>query len=169
MNVLILGGQSPRHKAWVRDVDAALKPYFDRLKFLDYRHWDDESLEPDLEYEVNCAAELAKDLGEYVVVAKSIGTVITSLAIARARLAPQKCLFLGFPLTVVERSLPGVADGITDLPETIFVQNEDDPLGSSSAVKAYVEANPPLKYSFEALPGDTHDYVDFELIARLAT
>lgn len=168
MNALILGGESPRHHAWVRVVAEALEPHYDKVAFLDYHHWQADGAEIDLEYELNAAAKLAGTLGDYIVVAKSIGTVIAILANARGRIAPHSCVFLGFPLRVVAGVRPEVAAGLKSLPRTVFVQNEQDPLGSAAAIQAYVEANPPARYKLQELPGDTHDYTDFKLIAQLA-
>jgi len=168
MNALILGGMSPRHKAWVRQVAEVLQPYFDEVRPLDYRHWDAADTEMDLEYEISQADVLAKNFDEYVVVAKSIGTVLASFANARGLLAPQRCVFMGFPLKVAEAQFPEVANALPQLPPTVFLHNERDPLGSAAAVKQYVDAHAPKAYEFQVLPGDTHDYTDFDLIVQLA-
>ena len=108
-------------------------------------------------------------LGDYVVVAKSIGTVVTMLANARGLLTPRRCVFAGFPLNVVTAKFPDVAEALPKLPPTVFIHNEHDPLGSAEAVGTFVDAHAPQAYVFRALPGDTHVYVDFELIRDLAT
>jgi predicted alpha/beta-hydrolase family hydrolase len=167
MNVLVLGGMSPRHHEWVRGVAEALKPHMEEVVFLDYRHWQTGE-EMDIEYEITQTVALAARLGEYIVVAKSIGTVITTLATSRGMLSSQRCLFMGFPLSVVEQYLPEVAEALKDLPPTTFLHNEADPLGSSKAVQAYLGAHTPPHFDFKVLPGSTHDYVDFNLITQLA-
>ena len=171
MNALLLGGMSPRHKEWVRQVAEALRPHFEEVRFLDYDHWDVAGAEMDVERELARAAELAKDYGEYVVVAKSIGTVLTTLGIFRGQLKPARCVFLGFPYnTVLE--LPQVtelAKALPRLPYTVFVHNEHDPLGEADVVKQFILAHRPETYEFKIVLDDaTHDYVDFGLIARLA-
>ncbi len=67
---------SQRHHEWVREVAAALRPEFEEVRLLDYKHWTEPETEMDLEYEVGQAAKLAEGLGGYIVVAKSIGTVV---------------------------------------------------------------------------------------------
>lgn len=168
MNVLIFGGMSPRHEQWVRDVADALSPHFKRVRYQDYQHWGDGS-EMDLEYEIEQAVQLAAGFGEYIVVAKSIGTVLTALANAREVINPERCVFMGLPLKAIENDIPAVAGALPKLPPTVFLHNEADPLGSSEAVRAYVEAHAPLRYDFQTLPGNTHDYIDFNLIAQRAT
>src|SRR5258706_12101649 len=100
MNALILGGESPRHYDWVRTVAEHLKPAFDKVVYLDYRHWSAGG-GSDIEYETAEVAKLTDDLGEYVIVAKSIGTVIATLGIASGTLKPARCVFLGLPLGLV--------------------------------------------------------------------
>jgi predicted alpha/beta-hydrolase family hydrolase len=168
MNVLILGGQSPRHQQWVRQVAETLEPHFDKVVFLDYRHWQTGAEDIDINYELNQVAERASRLDDYMIVAKSIGTVVTTLGVATKVLAPKKCVFLGFPLAVVESNLPELAAKLPNLPSTVFVQNRDDPLGSFEAVKKYVEANEPKNCEFKELSGSTHDYIDFDLITKFA-
>jgi hypothetical protein len=150
-------------------VAEALKPHFDEVRFLDYRHWRTDAPDIDVEYELEQAVQLVDGLGEYVVVAKSIGTAITAIAVRRERLGPRKCVFLGFPLKVVKADLPEVAAGLKTLPQAVFVQNEQDPLGSSADMKDYLRTYIPRGYMLKPLPGDTHDYLDFDLIAELAS
>lgn len=168
MNALVLGGMSPRHREWVRQVAEALKPHFEEVSLLDYQHWDSSESEMDLEYEISRAAELCQGLDSYVVVAKSIGTVVATLAISRALLAPEYCVFMGFPLKVVVSEVTEMETALPNLPPTHFIHNEQDPLGSADTVKAYIEAHAPERYDFLVARGGTHDYVDFKLITDLA-
>lgn len=163
MNALILGGMSPRHHDWVRQVAHQVGEQFDSVRFLDYRHWPDDS-QMDIEHEIVQAAALAEELDEYVVIAKSIGTVVTTLAIARGLLQPKSCLFMGFPLNVVEADFPEVATSLPTLPKTIFLHNDQDPLGSYDDVQVYVHAHAPQHYLTIRTPGNTHDYEDFDLM-----
>jgi hypothetical protein len=168
MNALVFGGMSPRHHEWVRQVAEALRSHFDEVRLLDYRHWAQQDTEMDLEYEITQAAALAEGLEEYVVVAKSIGTVLTTLAVARGLLTPQYCAFMGFPLKVVEADLPEVAEALPHLPSTTFLHNDRDPLGPAEAIEKYIGAHKPASYQFMTVRGDTHDYTDFDLITLLA-
>jgi hypothetical protein len=168
MNVLILGGMSPWHHDWVREVAAALEPHFDTVKFLDYRHWQTGTA-MDIEHEVAQAVSLAEDLGDYVLVAKSIGTAVGTLAISRGLLHPKHCVFMGFPLAGVVDELPEVADALPALPPTMFVHNEFDTVGAAEAVQKYLREHRPEPVLFITVPGNTtHDYTDYELLVKLA-
>ncbi len=166
MNVLVLGGESPRHKAWVRQVANTLQPHFGRVVFLDYRHWD--TGEPiDIGHEVSEAAKLMENLEEYIIVAKSIGTVIALLGNARGVLHPKRCVFLGLPLGAMHR-IAGVEQGMKLLPPVTVVQNDHDPLGSADEAASYIKEFGNGDISVRPARGETHDYVDFGLIEKLA-
>lgn len=168
MNAVILGGMSPRHRVWVQQLAEALQPSFAEVRVLEYEHWDRENVEMDVEREITRASQLVEGLSDYVLVAKSIGTVVGTLAHARGLLYPRRCVFMGFPLKVVETELPELAMPMLSLPPTIFLHNDHDPLGSAERVSEYIAAHAPRAYAFRTLPGSTHDYVDFGLIAQLA-
>lgn len=168
MKALVLGGNSPHHKQWVRDVKQALEPYFEEVRLHDYRHWLTNSPNIDMDYEINQVAKLAADLGEYVVVAKSIGTAITILGNTQGIISPKATLLMGLPLRGYMSGRLEVAEGLAKLPKTIFLQNSGDPLGSAKDVTSYIEAHPPAAWAIEIADNNTHDYIDFDTIAKLA-
>jgi acetyl esterase/lipase len=166
MNVLILGGNSPRHKEWVRQVAEALRPYVGQAKCLIYRHWG-QGGDADVTYEIEQAAQMAKSFsGEYIIIAKSVGTVITTLGVDQRKLHPSRCIFLGFPLSMMQH-VPAAAPALTSLPPTVIVQNEHDPLGSYQDVRSFLSKLGNKHIAVTATPGETHDYVDFAQIRRL--
>lgn len=166
MNTLILGGESPRHHEWVRNVAEAVQPHFDKVVYLDYRHWASGG-NSDIEYEIGQASQLAQELGKYIIIAKSMGTVVASVGTARGNLHPERCMFMGMPLGLVER-VTGASAAVYQLPPTVFIQNEHDPYSSAKQVQAFITSHGNKQASFVTVPGDTHDYVDFALIGRLA-
>lgn len=166
MNILILGGNSKHHYDWVRELAKALQTDKTRVVYLDYKHWQtDGSLK--IEDEINSAVALGDKLGEYIVVAKSVGTIITTLGVADGRLKPAGCLMLGTPLTVIKEYYPDFADKLTSLPRTVFLQNAQDPYGSAEMLEGYLEDKSPADYHVVTAPGDTHDYVDYDSIKEL--
>ena len=167
MNALILGGQSPRHHEWVREVAGALRPHFGRVAFVDYRHWTSGG-EIDVAYEMAVAAQQVASWDAYVVVAKSIGTVIATLGTAAGQLDPWRCVFCGFPLAVVQRAYPQVTSALAALPPTVCLQNEQDPLGSAAALQVYLTQAAAPKVRLLLTPGETHDYLNFEQLSQLA-
>ena len=144
----------------------ALRPHVGRVAYTTYRHWHAGG-DIDVPFEIHQAAKAAKDLDGYIIVAKSIGSVIAILGIHERLLRPTACLFLGFPLRVVEANYSQLASLLADMPPTVFIQNDQDPLGSAAAVQAYVASTSAAHSSVVTTPGDTHDYTDFESVTRL--
>lgn len=167
MNVLLLGGQSPRHYHWVREFRDVLETHGHAVTLLDYAHWLRGDREIDVEHELHAAARLASAMTDYVVVAKSIGCILTAVGHERGLLAPRAALLLGFPVHGREDDAE-LAHAVADLPPTIVVQNEHDPFGSAAEVGAYFAAHTPARYRLQAVPGiATHDYTDFEALTAL--
>lgn len=166
MNILILGGNSKHHYDWVRELAKALKSGKRKVVFLDYKHWQtDGSIL--IDDEINSAAELGDELGEYIVVAKSVGTIITALGVADGKLKPAGCLLLGMPLTIIKEYYPDFADKLTSLPRTVYLQNAEDPYGSAEMLEEYLEDKSPADYHMVTVPGDTHDYVNYTSIGEI--
>jgi len=167
MNILILGGNSKRHYEWIREVKTTLEPLVNEVRLHDYEHWTTNEPEADVTYEVSAAAKTAEGLGEYILVAKSIGTVISTLGISGGLLKPQSCLFVGMPLEVIPERFPRFNSNIAKLPQTIFLQNSNDPLGSSVELEQYIQKQPPKHWELATFAHNTHDYVNMELITQL--
>ncbi len=169
MQVIVLGGQSPRHYEWVREVREALEFAGLPVVLHDYAHWLNGGHEIDFEVELEAFALAASDIDDdYVIVAKSIGCVLTAVALARGLVVPKACLFLGLPLKAASQSKE-LHGGFAELRVTILAQNEKDPLGAFEDVKVFARPLVPPTTVFAALAGATHDYADFELIAALTT
>lgn len=167
MQVILLGGQSPRHYEWVREVREALELAGLPVVLHDYAHWLRGGHGIDFEAELKAVAELAADQDdEYIVVAESIGCVLAGVGLARGLLKPKACVMLGLPLKTAQNNTGFVA-GLKVLPPTIFAQNENDPLGAYEAVKAFARPYVSTTTVFAALTGSSHEYLDFELITAL--
>lgn len=166
MDALLLPGNSPRHAAWVQELKQALAPHFDRVEAQQYKHWQTAVGNTDVDYEIGVAQQTAERLNQYMVIAKSIGTVIAIKATANKNLQPEKLILLGVPLYGgMPKDLFGAWLQHITVP-IVFVQNTHDPLGSFSDVKSAFE-NTGSHVSFIELPGDTHSYVDFNAITKL--
>lgn len=101
MDVIFLGGQNPRHLAWSQRFAQAFESRGHSVRIVTYENWLDGSAVTDVETEVAATAAAAAQLPQGhrpVLVAKSIGTVIATLAGARAGRS-------------VWRALPGDATG----------------------------------------------------------
>ena len=169
MKVLILGGNSPRHYDWNRQLAAVLgKSGFEPI-IHDYAHWQTGAPLADMEAEIASVSEQLQSERGYAIIAKSIGTVIATLAVARGELHPKKCVLLGVPYTGIASDTADFLPSLPTLPRTLFVQNEHDPYGSAEGLDALLERSYPPVYELSvAFDNATHDYIDFEqMIAYL--
>lgn len=166
MNALLLPGNSPRHSVWIEDLKLALTSHFEAIVTQHYRHWETGDENANIDYEIGVAQQKAINLEPYMIVAKSIGTVIAVKGTTEGKLKPQKLILLGVPINGgVSKDL--FFDWLKQVSApVIFVQNTKDPLGSFSDVKSAFEGKEG-NVTFIELPADTHDYLDFEAIAKL--
>lgn len=166
MNVLILGGNSPQHKQWIRDVQAALEPDFDEVRVLDYKHWGTGDKNANIEHEIVAASELVADWDSYAVVAKSVGTVIAVLAHARGLLDAKTYILLGVPIDGIAGQAIEFTPSLTTLPHSSIVQNSNDPFGSAEKIRALLAEHGLANIQLVETPGNTHDYLDYATIKQ---
>ncbi len=168
MNLLMLSGNSLDNQAWIYDAEAKLKGLFEKTYIQDYQHWHSGGEWINLEHERPMLSEAVQKLGgDYGIFAKSIGTVLCVQGLEQALIKPKFLLFLGIPLGYIQGQYSQFAEVLarSELPVTV-IHNTDDPVGTSAAVKDYL--NPHLtklrQYRFLEVPGNTHDYQDYGLL-----
>lgn len=166
MKVLILGGNSPHHRDWIRQLGAHLEGAGHEVLLHDYHHWTTGESLADVDYELEQLAARMEGQGDYVVIAKSIGTVIAALGVGRGILTPSRCVLLGIPYDGIAGETPGFDDSLRQLPRTVVIQNEHDPFGTADVVAAHLETVQNTAVTLVRTPGDTHDYLDFPLIGQ---
>ena len=168
MNLLLLPGNSPRHAAWVETLKSAMKPHADTIEAHHYHHWETGEEWADIPAEIAAAAAKAVPLKPYTIIAKSIGTAIAVLGTAQGMFAPEKIILLGVPIEGegIDEYFMGALKKITE--PIVVIQNTNDPYGAFEHVKAALSSiNADITYI--ETPGDSHDYVDFALIAKQLT
>lgn len=165
MKVLILGGNSKRHYVWNRQIRDALEQHGHEIILHDYSHWESGVPIADIESEIAAAGIAVKGIQDYAIVAKSIGTVIATLATSRGNLSPSRLVFLGVPYGGIAGEITEFLASLTSLPSTIFVQNQQDPYGTAEGLRELLSIHHPRKCELITVPdNDTHDYIDFNLI-----
>ena len=165
--MLVLGGNNPQHAEWIRELGAVLTHAGHSVVLHDYAHWKSGAALADIEAEIQSIAKKMHKKHGFVVVAKSIGTVIASLAIARGMLKPSSCLLLGVPYSGIAGEIQDFLPSLQRLPKTTFIQNEFDPYGGAEGLDALLEVAHPLSYELEVVFDNyTHDYVDYSLVTH---
>ncbi len=163
MNLLMLSGESIRNKDWIYRVEPVMKPLFDSTFVHEYKHWASGQTNIDLEHELSSLRSEVESLYDYVVFAKSIGTVLTAKAITQGWLEPKKCLFTGAPLGYILPNYPEYAQdlAVSKVP-TLIIQNSNDPVGSYQELNAYFDKHEHPNIEIVETAGDTHSYDDLD-------
>lgn len=158
-NMLILGGYSKYNIDLVKKMrELYSKDY--NVTSMEYDHWYSDS-EMNYEKELNKLEEVVKDKNIEVVVAKSIGTYLSTKAIKRGILHPKQIIFLGYPLKFLqERNLSYMEDllSVKDNYSITFIQQEFDPMCSSKKLEEILDGRIPVI----TVLGDDHSYGDVE-------
>lgn len=168
MNLLLLPGNSLNNKGWAFEARDALASLFDRCVVHEYAHWTSGAKLADVDLEIEALKQVAKDLGNYAVFAKSIGTVIAAKGIHEGVLNPSKCIFTGAPLPLIKSQTYEYTKWLAIFGKPIlFVQNSHDPVAEYEVLKAYLQSSELTGYELVELPGDTHNYDDFATLKNL--
>lgn len=172
MDALILGGNSPHNREWVEQLKTAMTPLFDTIATHDYAHWASAGATIDFEHELRSVQRETRSLNSYVIIAKSAGVLLSLKGMAENILRPDKVIFLGTPLNYVrqhtmEHEFESWLKKVTE--PMLLIQNDHDPVGSAGELDRLAKtAVPPSLITFAELPGQTHNYVDFQKLLELA-
>lgn len=98
MNAWLLSGNSSWHNEWVEDLKIALITHFEHIETQHYLHWQRSGHEADIEYEIGIAQIKLEKLKPYIVITKSIDTVISVKRVVDKRLKPEKIILIGVPI-----------------------------------------------------------------------
>ena len=163
--LLVLGGGSPRNRAWGEACIQYFKDRFDSAYFMQYDHW--VSGEPNLNFqtELNKYEEVVRNSNEqdeWFVYAKSVGSILTLKAVAAGLFTPSHCVFFGMPFSVFNDTV--VKDEFLIIESfsvpTLAFHNDNDPTALYELTKKIIDEVMPT-VTLKTLQGDTHDYLDF--------
>jgi hypothetical protein len=163
MHILGLPGRKASTLAQLQALLARVELGQDGASIQTYGFWGSEDVpDPDIAPEARIAAESGAD----IVLAKSIGSLVTMLAIERHGLAPRLCIFFGTPLRRFqgEGLLPLLAAHMAQMP-TLFIQQTSDPNGAYGDLAALAAPRAQCR-AFE-VPGDDHLYDDVDALAQI--
>lgn len=164
MDLLLLGGNSPKNKDWIEQVSLKLAPLFSHTKVQYYNHWQEENKSANFAAEFATMVQNAKDLGEnYCIFAKSFGTALTLKGIQDGVIAPQKCILTGCAFG--EAKAPLLLKGLK-IP-TLFIQQTSDPYLAFEDLKILIEDNDVLNYELKEVKGRDHKYSDIDELYKL--
>jgi hypothetical protein len=168
MNILLLGGNSQRNQQWVHSVADFIRSDFGAVVVHDYSHWGGKGDFVDFKLELARIAHEVENLGDFIVFAKSVGSVLTLMLIADGAIRPKACTFAGLPVKLAEEENIDLPDLLANNHvSTTFLQNSNDPLASFDHLKDYLAASKLKDYKVVEQPGDDHSYDNLGLIRSL--
>jgi len=170
MHAIILPGNSKRYnKQGLIDTTKHLEDLFETTTAHYYKHWEgdseDETSPIDMEHEVNTLAEEVANKDEFVIVAKSVGTVVTLKTISERGIKPKKCVFLGFPGVEYAKSQGNFDKWIKDYNvPTLFIQQTNDPFYKFAELEIALDTLQLKDFNLIETAGDNHAYDNYEEI-----
>jgi len=159
MDLLLLGGNSAHNKDWINSVSKTLVKSFNKRLTHSYIHWGAGEGNIDIKEELkNISAEIS-NFNEYVVFAKSVGTIVAARGVYENILHPQKCIFVGLPMLMINKDKSTISTYLKSIKKPIlFIQNNNDPFGSIDEVKVYLKSLNLHDSTVIESDGDTHNY-----------
>lgn len=166
MNKLFLPGKSIKNQLWIHQLS---NEFEDPKTVIEYEHWSE-----DKEFNIQTELEkIAKLKGEYTVICKSIGSLLTLLANKEEILDINKIYIIGLPYLLITEIFKYDLKELFELttqPITI-IQKESDPAGGYELVKTFLDTVEKeisiIKYEAEGEPNDTHQYEDTKYLKSL--
>ncbi len=165
MKLIIVPGNSQAQKEWSEKAKEAVGDFFEETKVLSYSHW--ETSEPIINFdlELNKLASLSEGMGDYVVVAKSAGTLLTMRAVSEGKIFPKKCLFLGVPIKWAEYHKFEVKEWIQNFHvQTLVIQQESDVTCSAQELEVAFNELSVADFKMNSIPGGDHSYSDWDFL-----
>ena len=166
MYLIILPGNSKQYnEQGLYDSAKHLNDLFESVTTHVYEHWKAGTGEEhgDTKLEAQKLEEEAKSLdGDYVIYAKSIGSIITVRAVSEGKISPKKCVFVGSPFGERGPEFDRWASEFK-IP-TLFIQQTDDMFFKHANLEKYLAKNWGGKYKLIEIPGENHAYDNYEEI-----
>lgn len=160
--LIVLPGGSPRNKAWADTCAEHFASWFDDVHVQYYDHWESGNYELDENVELPKLKKAVDEEVETYVFAKSIGSILTLLAVKEGVIKPEKCVFFGMPLELVAGSFfKDDWSALSDFPVlAIAFHNDNDPI-SYDFTKQTLLDHAPAHLKFITKVGDNHNYTEF--------
>lgn len=153
------------NKGWIEDVESKLRDSFEHTQIHYYKHWTTGEELIDMDYELSRLVEKIADSKDYIVFAKSAGTLLTLRAIKENKIHPTKCIFTGTAVNWGREHSYPVDDWIQNYSTpTLFMQKDQDPVISYRDLsKLLVELNV-QNYQIYKVAGNDHHYENLDEI-----
>ena len=170
MDLILLAGNSIDNKEWIEEVESAFKPFFSLTQIQYYDHWQSGKELIDLNKEIKKLTETTKSKKQYVIFAKSAGSLVTLKAIFEKKISPHKCIFIGIPINWAKKYGFDIKKWFKDfdLP-SLIIQHTNDPIASIQELSKFLKKETVANCKLVELSGNDHYYSEIDKIKDLTT
>lgn len=168
MNLILLAGNSINNRQWLKQAESVFRSDFDSIQIQDYDHWRFGRELIDLDKEVEKLVKITKSKKDYIVLAKSAGSLIASKAIYEKKISPEKCIFVGVPLDWSREHGFDIDKWFKNfsIPSTI-IQHINDPIATPEELLEFLKKQNATNYNLIELTGYDHYYGKLDKIKDL--
>jgi hypothetical protein len=150
----LLPGINPGTVEWITELAGKLDLDIGKSRIQHYTFWSDETIQPDLSYEVSFLPDEKFDL----VIGKSFGSLVLMQAHMENRLQCERAILLGIPIkSFAKRSMPKDALAFLKQDSAFVIQQLNDKFGNVSEFGVNKPAN------LLSIEGDDHLYDAYDL------
>lgn len=161
MNILGLPGRNDATGPWMDRILSNVASNSDRHETQYYQAWQNNT-EVDEDYELAKAAGFQPDL----IIAKSLGTLLTLIGYHRKVLTASHCVLIGIPVSNLQaEEHEMLSDWQMTGVKTLFIQQTNDVTGSVAALNDIVPNS--KKITVREIPGEDHVYGDVDELVTL--
>jgi len=156
-NIIILGGNSNKNINWVYEMEKMFSNY--NIYSLKYDNWYNDK-EIDIELELTKLINICNKLDDYIIICKSIGSIITFNGIINNLINPKKVIVLGLPIYMCYSDnidIKSIVNSCSMKTKIMIIEQKNDPVGSSSDVLKIL--NDDIK--FIEIEGNDHHYNNY--------
>lgn len=160
--MLILPGQKAVNRAWAAELAASLSSSTNQnCQCYEYPWWN----QPEVDFDPHAIAKSLANVDTGTIVAKSVGTLICSLAIHEGFIQPRNVIFIGVPLKIVgAKELSWLRNIHAHGANVLVVQQTNDKMGSYADAVEQLSGN---GIAFVEVPGEDHLYNDFDAVSEV--
>jgi hypothetical protein len=170
MKIFLLAGQSFSNKEWIEEVEKEFKKDFSSIEVMYYEHWYLGKKEIDFEGELKKFVDLVSSCDEdYVVFAKSVGTLLFFKSLEKNIKRPKGVLMVGLAYLYGKENGINLVElsKLANFKINIY-QKEFDPAGKFKDIKILENGNIKVKkYECVGEKNDNHYYGNFEYLGSL--
>lgn len=167
MEIILLGGNSPKNISWLEAMDAALQKQYRNISVYRYSHWDTKDSLIDIDKELEILTKKLGGIKDYVIIGKSAGALLTLKGVYEHKLSPSACIFLGTAILWGREKGFDVDSWLKNFSvPTLFIHKSNDPAIASDALESLLKKSNSKNYKLGVIQGSEHEYPEYQELSQ---